>query len=145
LVWFLVIRGTTARGQDTTFQAARITRHDVSGVPGKPVIVREPARVRGIVEALGVDALTRDTDTPPVACPADYATAELGIQLAGRDVYSSRSVYVWGLTRASMSAGDDAGAATVVVVSSEGCRQGPIANRTTLERELAAASGKSKP
>jgi hypothetical protein len=108
--------------------AVRITRHDAAGVPGQPVSIRDRTRVRALVEALGVDA------QPPVTCPPDYASADLGLVLSGRDVYARRTVYVWDL------AGADAGTATsVLVVSPSGCRGGPPADAAALRREIAAA------
>src|SRR5689334_14751957 len=71
--------------------SVRIVKHDSNGIPGKPEIVRDPPRVRAIVTALGVEA------HPPAACPPDYATAEVGLHLAGRDVYAKRDVYLWSL------------------------------------------------
>ena len=93
-------------------------------MPGPPAAVRDPAKVRELVGALDVDA------HPVVTCPPDYATAELGIVLSGRDVYARRNVYVWGLF-------SDAGSPSVVVVSSSGCRGGPPSDVGAL-RELIA-------
>ena len=115
-----------ARVVDTT-TAARLVRRDRIGLPEKKGTVRDPRRVRALTEALGIDAHAR------AACPADYADADVGIVLSGSDVYARRNVYVFGLL-------DDAGAAaTVVSVTSEGCRQGPPADVTSLRRELVAA------
>jgi hypothetical protein len=102
--------------------AVRISRHDPFGIPGPPLPVREKGKVRALVEALAVDV------HPGVPCPPDYATAELGIVLSGRDVYARRNVYVWGLS-------GDGGPSRVLVVSSSGCRGGPPADATAL-REL---------
>src|SRR5204862_541523 len=66
----------------TATVSIRITRHDALGMPGKPAIVRDPARVRALVAALDVDR------QPPIPCPPDYAAAEVGIVLSGQDVYA---------------------------------------------------------
>jgi hypothetical protein len=103
--------------------SVRITRHDALGMPSRTAAVRERARVRTIVEALGVDAFG------PMTCPPDYAAAEFGLVLSGRDVYARRNVYVWDLFA-------DAGSARAVVVSSSGCRGGPTADAAALRREM---------
>jgi hypothetical protein len=102
-----------------------VTRHDRFGVPARPIPVKDRARVRAVVGALGVDVL------PEVPCPPDYTSAELGILLTGGDVYARKNVYVWGLS-------GDAGRASVLVVTSTGCRGGPAANQAALARELDA-------
>jgi hypothetical protein len=71
--------------------AVRIVRRDRSGLPEKKGLVRDPAHVRSITEALGIDM------HPGGECPADYADADFGIVLAGSDVYVRRNVYVFGL------------------------------------------------
>lgn len=106
--------------------AARISRHDALGIPSKPVVVREHAKVRALVGALDVDA------HPPLPCPPDYATADIGIVLTGRDVYARRNVYVWGLAA-------DAGSPNVLVVSSAGCRGGPPADASALRDLISSA------
>jgi hypothetical protein len=112
---------------DTT-HAVRIVRRDRVGLPEKQGVVRQPARVRAITEALGVDVHAGGE------CPPDYANADIGIVLAGNDVYARRNVYVFGLLG---DAGD--GAPSVVSVTSAGCRVGPPADRMILERELRTA------
>ncbi|MBX3222615.1 MAG: hypothetical protein KF795_19000 [Labilithrix sp.] len=126
--------------------AVRISRHDALGMSSPPMSVREPSRVRAIVEALGVDA------QPAVACPPDYASAELGLLLSGRDVYARRNVYVWdlsagaaGVADGSVADGDVAvrgarrgGVPAVVVVSSSGCRGGPPADAVRLRALLSS-------
>ncbi|MDF2694362.1 MAG: hypothetical protein K0S65_2745, partial [Labilithrix sp.] len=110
--------------------AVRITRHDALGVPSKPVTVRAPAHVRAIVEGLAVDGLLTEV------CPPDYASADVGLVLSGRDVYARRNVYVWDLFT-------DGGAPRVLVTSSSGCRGGAPADaqrlRELLREELDAA------
>lgn len=105
-------------------RSVRVARHDAFGAPGEAVMVTDRARARAIVGALGVDATT------PAACPADYATSELGFVLAGSDVYARRNVYVWGLA----GRGADA---TVIVVTSAGCTRGAVAAPVVLRDELA--------
>jgi hypothetical protein len=100
--------------------ALRIVRHDAQGIPGKPVVVKEPPRVHAIVAALGVDS------QPPAPCPADYASAELGIHLSGHDVYARRDVYVWDLQLEP----------SVLVVTSGGCKRGPPADGAALRKLL---------
>lgn len=109
-----------------TTRAIRIVRRDRSGLPEKKGVVGDPARVRALTEALGVDAL------PEGSCPPDYADADLGLVLAGDDVYVRRNVYVFALL-------GDAGEPSVVSVTSAGCRMGPAADVESLRRELRAA------
>jgi hypothetical protein len=71
---------------------------------------------------LGVDVYA------PVPCPPDYASAEVGLVLSGRDVYARRNVYVWDLAGRS-------GTPNVLVTSSSGCRGGPPPDAVRL-REL---------
>lgn len=106
--------------------AVRIARHDALGIPSKPVVVRDAGQVRALVGALDVDA------HPPVPCPPDYATADVGIVLTGRDVYARRNVYVWGLAA-------DAGGPNVLVVSSAGCRGGAPADARALRDLISSA------
>ena len=116
--------------------AVRISRHDALGMPSKPVMIREPSKVRAIVEALDVDA------HPTVTCPPDYASAELGITLTGRDVYARRNVYVWSLSSIPSA---DGGAPTVLVVSSSGCRGGPPADSAALRDLISSAERDASP
>lgn len=109
--------------------AVRIVRRDRSGLPEKKGLVRAPARVRAITEALGIDA------HPGGECPPDYADADFGIVLAGNNVYVRRNVYVFGML-------GDGGAPpppSVVSVTSAGCRVGPPASLESLRSELRAA------
>jgi hypothetical protein len=121
-------RPTELRAVDTTV-AVRIVRRDRVGLPEKKGVIREPARVRAITEALGVDVHEGGE------CPPDYADADIGIVLTGNDVYARRNVYVFGLP------GDGSGerAPSVVSVTSAGCRVGPPADLSSLRRELRAA------
>ncbi len=99
--------------------AVRITERDRSGLPTKKSAIRDPARVRALVVALGVD------DHPMGPCPADYADAPIGIVLSGADVYARRNVYVF----AAPTAGEGgAEGASIVTVTSAGCRVGPPAD-----------------
>ncbi len=117
---------TETRAVETT-HAVRIVRRDRMGLPDKKGLVRDPAHVRSLTEALGVD------HHPIADCPPDYAEAELGIVLSGNDVYARRNVYVFGLL------GDAGAAPSVVSVTSAGCRAGPPSDVATLQRELRAA------
>jgi hypothetical protein len=118
-----------------TTRAIRVVRRDRLGLPEKKGQVQKAARVRAMTEALGIDA------HPAGPCPADYAEADIGIVLTGGDVYARRNVYVFGLvgSRDAGDAGAGGGAASVVSVTSAGCRVGPPADRAALERELRAA------
>lgn len=110
------------RAVETT-HVVRIVRRDGMGLPEKKAMIREPAHVRALTAALGVD------HHPIAECPPDYAEAELGIVLSGSDVYARRNVYVFGLL-------GDAGATQVVSVTSAGCRAGPPSDFATLRAEL---------
>jgi hypothetical protein len=152
-------RPVESRVVETT-RAIRVVRRDGLGLPEKKGQLRDRARVRAMTEALGIDA------HPGGACPADYAEADIGIILSGDDVYARRNVYVFGLVGSrkgdaggagdagdagdASDAGDagdastprsppQGGAASVVSVTSAGCRVGPPADRAALERELRAA------
>ena len=114
------------RAVETT-HLVRIVRRDRVGLPSKKGNIVDPARVRTITEALGVDI------HPAGTCPPDYADADIGIVLSGSDVYARRNVYVFGLL---FDAGSDP---SVVSVTSAGCRVGPPADLAVLRRELRAA------
>lgn len=120
--------------------AVRITKRDATGLPSRKSVLREPARVRALVEALGVDG------HPMGKCPPDYAEAPLGIVLSGADVYSRRNVYVFGgdgdggvanpLSPVKVGSSADM---TVVTVTSAGCRVGAPADAAALAREIDGA------
>lgn len=112
--------------------AVRITRRDALGLPSKKSVLREPARVRALIDALGIDA------HPVGACPPDYADAPIGLVLSGLDVYARRNVYVFGGSDGG-EASASAGARSVVTVTSAGCKVGPPADAVAMEREIAAA------
>ncbi len=116
---------TEVRAVETT-HAIRIVRRDRTGLPEKKGLVRDPAKVRTLTEALGVDVL------PAAECPPDYADADFGIVLSGNDVYARYNVYVFDML-------GDGGAPKVVSVTSAGCRAGPPSNAVSLRRELRAA------
>lgn len=127
--------------------AIRITRRDAAGLPEKKSVVREPAHVRALVEALGVDR------HESAACPPDYAEAPVGLVLSGTDVYARRNVYVFGFDAGDASDAGSAGSAggpgtalvSVVSVTSAGCRVGPPADLGALRREIAAAKPVTSP
>lgn len=118
-------RPVLAPAAETT-TALRIVRRDGMGLPEKKATVRDPAQVRALTEALGVDV---HREGP---CPPDYADADIGIVLSGNDVYAKRNVYVFALL-------GDAGVPSVVSVTSAGCRVGAPADVAALRRELRAA------
>jgi hypothetical protein len=106
---------------------ARIVRRDRLGLPEKTVFLRDAASSRALAVALGMDAHAIGI------CPRDYAIADFGIVLNGRTVYEKRQVYVFG-------DGSDAGLpASVVSVTSSGCRIGPPADAKALVDKLRAA------
>ncbi|MDB4935858.1 MAG: hypothetical protein JWP87_2830 [Labilithrix sp.] len=109
-----------------TTTAIRLVRRDRVGLPEKKGLVRDPAHVRTLTEALGVDV------HPAGECPPDYADADIGIVLSGNDVYARRNVYLFGLL-------GDGGAPSVVSATSAGCRLGPPADLASLRRELRMA------
>lgn len=109
-----------------TTTTLRIVRRNAMALPEKKGVVREPAHVRALTEALGTDVHREG------ACPEDYAEADIGIVLSGNDVYAKRNAYVFGLFA-------DAGDPSVVSVTSAGCRVGPPADLAVLRRELRAA------
>lgn len=113
------------RAVDTT-TAIRIVRRDGLGLPERKGTTRDPAHVRELTEALGVDV------HPGAACPPDYADADVGLVLSGNDVYARRNVYIFGLLA-------DGGVPSVVSVTSAGCHAGPPADLASLRRELHAA------
>ncbi len=125
-LWWWRPRAPIDKAATESTVAVRISRHDALGMPSSPVSVGDPTKVRALVEALAVDA------HPSVPCPPDYSSAELGIVLAGRDVYARRNVYVWTLFA-------DGGLPTVLVVSSAGCRGGPPADPSAL-RDLVSSA-----
>jgi hypothetical protein len=119
-LWFRRARTPVVESALEGTVSIRVVRHDAYGAPGKPTLIRDRGHVRAVVEALGVD------DHAPAPCPPDYATAELGLVLSGRDVYTKRNVYVW-----SSSASP-----RVVVVTTSGCTAGPPRDRARLAIEL---------
>jgi hypothetical protein len=118
-------RPVEARVVETT-TAIRVVRRDGLGLPERKGAMRDPVHVRLLTEALGIDR------HPAAPCPADYADAEIGMVLGGRDVYAKRNVYVFGLL-------GDGAAPSIVSVTSGGCHIGPPADLATLRRELRAA------
>lgn len=120
-LWFARRQPPRAETVTEATLALQITRHDAFGVPSKPATIREPRRVRAVLDDLGVEALA----TAP--CPADYATADVGFLLTGRDVYARRNAYVWGLLDH---------APRVVLVDETGCRAGDVLHAGRLRDEL---------
>lgn len=120
-LWFVRRQPPRAETVSAATVALQVTRHDAFGVPSKPTIVREARRVRAILDDLGVDALA------PAVCPPDYATADVGLLLTGRDVYARRNAYVWELLGT---------APRVVLVDETGCRAGTVLNAARLRADL---------
>jgi hypothetical protein len=128
-VWVARFRAPRVETALDVTHAVRAIRRDSVGFTTKQGMTRDPARVRAIIEALGVDALG------PVECPPDYSASEVSVMLTGADVYARRTVYVYGLFSSLRDAGD---ATRVIVVKSSGCRGGPPADVGSLRRELGA-------
>lgn len=127
VAWFVLRRGPAPeRSIAEATLAVRVVRHDAMGFAAKPKVVRDPARVRAIVAALGAD------EHPAAPCPPDYGGAETTLVLSGADVYAKRSVYLFGVA-------EDAGPPTVLTVSTSGCRRGAPRDRAALAREIRAA------
>lgn len=101
--------------------AIQVTRHDAFGAPSKPTTIRERANVREVVESIGADAL------PAGRCPPDYATADVGLLLTGRDVYARRNAYLWETKSPSPR---------VVLVDETGCRVGVVPDAERLRAAL---------
>ena len=114
-------RSELAKASDVT-GAIRIVHHDRAGFPEKRAVVREPARVRALVEALGIDGHSSGP------CPADYADADVWLTLSGSDVYAKRNVYVFGLETNETP--------TVVTVTTAGCVIGAPSNVPALKSAL---------
>lgn len=120
-------RGDLRPGAVETTRAVRLVRRDRVGLPEKKGMVREPARVRALTAALGIDGHAI------ADCPPDYADADVGVVLSGDDVYARRNVYVFGLL------GDAGVEPSIVSVTSAGCRVGPPTDVAALRRELTTA------
>jgi hypothetical protein len=120
-IWYW--RSRVPAAENAAIVSVRIVRRDALGMPTRPVLVRDPVRVRAIVQAIGLDGKT------PTTCPPDYASAEFGLLLSGADVYGRRNVYIWSLAAARE-------VPTVLVVSSTGCLGGPPADADALRREV---------
>lgn len=119
--WFATRRAPREVAVVDATVAIQVTRHDALGMPSKPTSIRDRSRVRAIVESLGADAL------PIATCPADYATAEIGLLLTGSDVYARRNAYLWDLATLTPR---------VVMVDERGCRGGSVVDAERLRREL---------
>lgn len=119
--WFARRQTTRAETVVEATIAIQITRHDAFGAPSKPTPIRDRAKVREIVESLGADSLAVG------ACPPDYATADIGLLLNGRDVYARRNAYVWEVKSS---------APRVVVVDETGCRVGVASDADRLRAAL---------
>ena len=101
--------------------AVAVTRHDAFGAPSKPIAIRDRAKVRAIIESLGADAL------PAAACPPDYAAADVGLLLTGRDVYARRNAYLWEIRSP---------APRIVLVDETGCRAGVVHDAVQMRANL---------
>lgn len=121
VVWFARRQAPRSETVLEATLAVQVTRHDAFGAPSKPVAIRDRVKVRAIVESLGVDAL------PVGTCPPDYATADVGLLLTGRDVYARRNAYLWEMKSS---------APRVVLVDETGCRAGPVHDAERLRVEL---------
>jgi hypothetical protein len=120
-VWFARRPAPRAESVTEATLAIQVTRHDAFGAPSKPIPIRDRAKVRAILESISVDALRAAT------CPADYATADVGLLLTGRDVYARRNAYLWDTKSA---------APRVVLVDETGCRAGLVPDAERLRASL---------
>src|SRR5688572_8574272 len=71
VLWLFRSRVPVEESALASTTSLRVTMHDGFGMPSSPVAIRDPARVRTIVAALGVD------QQPAIVCPPDYATADV--------------------------------------------------------------------
>ncbi|MBX3192866.1 MAG: hypothetical protein KF819_38130 [Labilithrix sp.] len=126
VLWFARSRAPRVEAALDVTHAARVIRRDAVGFTTKEGVTRDRARVRAIVEAIGVDALG------PIACPPDYSASQISVMLTGADVYARRTAYVYDLF------GDGGASPRVVIVKSSGCRGGPPVDALALRRELGA-------
>ena len=125
--WFARLRAPQVETITDATVAVHIRRHDAFGVPSSPIIVRDRTRLRALLASLALDT------QPALPCPPDYATAEVGLLLTGRDVYARRNAYVWDLTSAPH----------VIVVDSTGCRGGAVPDPAALRDTLGAVDAGS--
>lgn len=119
--WFARRQAPRAESVADATVTIQVTRHDAFGAPSKPTIIRDRAKVRAIVEGLGADGL------PAAVCPPDYAAADVGLLLTGRDVYARRNAYLWDAKSV---------APRVVVVDETGCRAGVVTDAEQLRMLL---------
>jgi hypothetical protein len=120
-VWFARRPAPRAETVTEATLAIQVTRHDAFGAPSKPTPIRDRAKVRAILESINVDSL------PAASCPPDYATADIGLLLTGRDVYARRNAYLWD-TKTE--------APRVVLVDETGCRTGLVPDAERLRTTL---------
>jgi hypothetical protein len=120
-VWFAHRPAPRAEAVSEATLAIQVTRHDAYGAPSKPTPIRDRAKVRAILESINVDALAA------ASCPPDYATADVGLLLTGRDVYARRNAYLWD-TKTD--------APRVVLVDETGCRTGLVRDAERLRMLL---------
>lgn len=121
VAWFARRQAPRVEKVSDATLAIQVTRHDAFGVPSKPTPIRDRETVRAILESIGADTL------PAAACPPDYATADLGLLLTGRDVYARRNAYLWE-TKSD--------APRVVLVDETGCRAGVVPDAERLRAVL---------
>ncbi len=98
----------------------RIVAHDRAGLVTKQKTVRDPARVRALLEAVSASHLE---DGP---CRDDYAGSDIDLVLSGVNAYARRTLHLYG---------DE-----VVLASATECARGRVTNRALVEAELAAVS-----
>ena len=100
----------------TIFEATKVIRiveHDRSGFVTKQTGIRDPARVRALLEAVDVNALV------DASCSDDYSGSEIDLVLSGTDAYARRTLHLYRLNEPP---------GEVVLSSTSGCARGTIAH-----------------
>ena len=94
----------------------RVVEHDRSGLVTRQATVRDPARVKALLEAVSASRLEE------ASCLDDYAGSDIDLILAGSNAYARRTLHLFG---------DE-----VVLSSATGCAKGRAANLAQVREEL---------
>ncbi len=105
----------------------RIVEHDRSGLVARQVTARDPARVRALLDAVGVTALS------DASCAEDYSGSEIDLVLSGSDAYARRTLHLYRLNEPP---------GEVILSSTSGCARGPIARIDALRDTLSTLEWK---
>lgn len=130
--WCILERRRAAEPPKTILQATvmmRLVRHDAAGLVFRQAIVRDSARARAILSAVGADAL------PSSACLDDYTGTDADLVLVGSDAYARKTVHLYRLYDGER----DASPAEAVLSSARGCARGPIVDPPALRASLVDA------